>query len=61
MSYAKTWSSEKKGPLVAGVCGSEQFADEAGVYDSEVVALELELKVNKRPQQGRYARTVSGG
>lgn len=29
----------EKGRLGAVVCGSEQLADEAGVYDSEVVAL----------------------
>jgi hypothetical protein len=51
----------ERGRLVVGICGSEQLADEAGLYDSEVVALKLELKVNKRPQQGRYDHTVLGG
>jgi hypothetical protein len=51
----------EKGRLVAGVCGSEQLADEAGVYDSEMVALKLKFKANRRLQRGRYDRTVSGG
>jgi hypothetical protein len=51
----------EKGRLVAGVCGSEQLANEAGVYDNEVVALKLEFKVNERLQRGGYDRTVSGG